>query len=433
MTPPDRPLWKRPLLWAWAFYDFANSAFATTTLAVVFNVYFAKSVVPPEGIRFLGAVLSGPALWSFTVSVSMFVMVLLAPLLGAVADLSGKRKSFLRFFWALGVLSSVGLFWVTPGRVALAVILFSLANMGFAGGNAFYNAYLPDLGPRQSLGAISGFGWAVGYIGGGLCLALDLALIQRPAWFGLSTDQFLPVRASLLSVGLWWGLFGFPIFLFAPAETPGEGRSARAWARLGWSRLLDTARHLARYRNLMIFVLAYALYNDGIETVILTASVVGAELLGLSSGELIQCFLMIQGVAFLGSLLFGALADRWRHKTVILITLAVYTGVILWGARMTSRGEFWVLGVVLGLVLGGSQAASRSLMGLLTPPERSGEFFGFFGVVGKLTAVLGPLVFGLAAQAGGVRRGVLSLLVFFILGGTVLVFVKEPGTPPPAP
>ncbi len=419
--------WRSRKIWAWALYDFANSAFATTVLAVVFNVYFARKVVPPEGLSFLGRQFSGASLWGFTVSFSMLVLLLLAPLLGAVADLSNRKRTFLRIFWLLGVTGSLGLVGVKSGGVLGAVLAFTIANVGFAGANVFYNALLPDLAAKEEMGRVSGFGWAVGYIGGGLCLALNLAMIQRPAWFGIPAFNDWPVRASLFSVGVWWLAFGLPLMLSGPPETGGERRSPAAWARLGWERLRETLRHLGRHRNLALFILAYALYNDGIETVILTASVVGAELLGMYTGELIQCFLMIQGVAFLGALLFGHLADRWRHKTVILLTLGIYVGVVLWAARMTTRAEFWGLGAVLGLVLGGSQAASRSMMGLLTPPERSGEFFGFYGVVGKLTAVLGPFVFGAVGQAAGLRRGILSLLVFFVLGGAVLMLVKESG------
>lgn len=430
MTP--QKIWT-PRVWAWAFYDFANSAFATTVLAVVFNVYFAQTVVPPGGVRWGSWTFTGPTLWSFTASLSMALLFFLAPLLGTVADLSGSKIRFLRFFWTLGSLASVGLFWVRPGSVGLAVGLFTLANMGFAGGNVFYNALLPTLGPRESQGRISGFGWAVGYLGGALCLALNLAMIQRPSWFGLSPEHHVPVRAALLSVGIWWGVFGAPL-LFAPSgETPIPGRSPGAWARLAWTRLGHTFRDLRSYKNLLLFILAYAVYNDGIETIILTASVVGATLLGMPPGELILCFLMIQAVAFLGALGCGFLADRWRNKTVILITLAVYVAVALAASRMTSRTEFWVLGAVLGLVLGGSQAASRSLMSALTPPAQSGEFFGFYGVVGKLTAVAGPFVFGVVSQVAGLRAGILSLLIFFLVGGAILVFVEETAPLRPTP
>lgn len=399
---------------------------------MVFNVYFARRVVPPEGVRVWGVTVAGPALWSFLVSGSMLAMFVLAPLLGAIADLAGRKRAFLRFFWLLGCAGSLGLWTATPGAVWTTAILFAVANIGFAGGNVFYNAFLPGLGSRQDLGRISGFGWAVGYLGGGLCLALNLLMIQRPGLFGLPPGD-APIRAALLSVGVWWLLFGAPIFLATPPDRGGAARPFVEWVRLGWARLADTFRHVRSRKNLFLFVLAYALYNDGIETVILTASVVGAELLGLSTGELIRCFLMIQGVAFAGALLFGYLADRWGHKTVILLTLGVFAAVVVAGSRMTSAATFWALGAVLGLVLGGSQAASRSLMGRLTPPDRTGEFFGFFGVIGKLTAVVGPFVFGLATQAAGLRRGMLALLVFFAAGGAVLSRVRDDEPRPPAP
>jgi UMF1 family MFS transporter len=419
--------WKDRRVWAWAMYDFANSAFATTVLAVVFNVYFARQVVPPEGLRFLGRTVTGVSLWSGLVSFSMLVVFLISPILGAAADHAGRKKRYLALFWAAGVLGCCALFFVKPGRVGLAALSFVLANTGFSGSLAFYNALLPDLSDEKTMGRVSGLGWAVGYIGGGLCLLMNLLMIKRPGLFGLSPAGFLPVRACFLSVGAWWFLFTLPLLLWVP-EPPGAGSAAAlsTWGtvRLGWERLIDTARHVGRYRTLLKFLGAYLVFNDGIETVILMASIVGAQLLGMSQDELILCFLMIQGVAFVGALVFGELADRLGHKASIMLSLGVYVAAILWAhARMSSAREFWILGAVVGTVLGGSQAASRSFMGLLTPPDRSAEFFSFFGVVGKLTAVLGPLVFGVASQAWGLRDGMLSLLTFFFLGGALLAAV----------
>lgn len=422
------PYWKQKKILGWALYDFANSAFATTVLAVIFNVYFVQRVVPPEGWGFLGLRAPGAALWGYTVSLSMLVTFVLAPLLGAAADHVRSKKAFLKWFWLLGVSASAGLFFVTPGRVGLAAGLFLLANIGFAGGNVFYNAFLPELCDRPAMGRVSGLGWAVGYLGGGLCLALNLLMLKSPGLFGLEAGNFLPVRASLLSVGLWWFVFALPFFRWVPEERRADqGAAPTPWAALGlgWKRLRETFGRAREHRNLFKFLAAYVLYNEGIETIILMASVFGAQALGMSQDELVLCFLMIQGVAFAGALIFGRLADHLRHKKTIGLTLAVYMAVIGWAYVMTSSRDFWILGVVVGLVLGGSQAASRSLMGLLTPPDRSAEFFSFYGVVGKLTAVLGPFVFGLASQLGGLRNGVLSLLVFFLAGGALLVFVEE--------
>jgi MFS transporter, UMF1 family len=414
-------------IWAWAMYDFANSAFATTVLSVVFNVYFAKKVVPPEGLLFLGTAWTGTALWSGLVSLSMVFLFGVSPLLGATADLSGRKKPFLFFFWALGCAGSAGLFFAGPGDVLWASACFLTANIGFSGGNVFYNALIIDLATPASMGRASGFGWAVGYLGGGLCLALNLLMVKFPDALGIPTGNDFPIRACFLTVAVWWFVFGLPLFLtrFSRAA-PAPRKEGVSLFKQGWSRLADTARHLGEYRRLLHFLAAYLLYNDGIETVILMASLVGAELLGMRTDELILCFLMIQGVAFIGAMIFGELADRWGHKRSIFLAVGVFAAAVVWGAGMSGKGEFWVLGVVVGLVLGGSQAASRSLMGLLTPAEKSAEFFSFYSLVSKFTAVLGPAVFGLARQFLGIRAAVLSLLVFFITGGFAMIFVKEP-------
>ena len=427
----DAPVVPRRAVAAWALYDFANSGFAATVLAVVFNVYFAQRVVPPEGISIAGHVLRGPFLWGAAVALSTFVIFVLAPLLGAVADLAGRKKSFLAFFWTLGVLATSGLVFVTPGRVGLAMALFGLANIGFAGGNIFYNAFLPELAPPSRQGRVSGLGWAVGYLGSFLCLGLNLLLIRFPEKFFLSPANDEPVRAGLLAVGICWGLFGWPLLVWGPRDRPLDTRSPGTWARRGWARLVRTGKDLGRHRNLLVFMGAFALYNDGIETLILTASLVGAGLLGMTPGELILCFLMIQAVAFAGALLLGRWADRVGSKRVILLTLAVYVGVLLKAYFLESKNEFWALGAVLGFVLGGSQAASRSLMSRLVPPGQTAEFFSFYGIVAKFTAIAGPLVFGVAAQAWGLRAATLSLLPFFVLGGALLTFVRD-GAPPPA-
>jgi len=422
------PFWKNRSIWAWAMYDFANSAFATTVLAVVFNVYFVTRVVPPEGLFVFGLQIPGESLWAYTVSLSMFLIFAMAPVLGAMADYYGKKKVFLTIFWLIGCAATAGLFVVKPGDVWKGIFLFVMGNVGFAGGNVFYNGFLPHLGEREVMGRVSGFGWAVGYAGGGLCLALNLVMINFPGAFGLTAGDEA-VRACFLVVGLWWFLFGLPQLFWLKEEGASKIGEAK-WKALsiGCMRLWDTVRHFRRFSNLGKFLLAYLVYNDGIETIILMASIFGAQALGMAQNDLILCFLMIQGVAFLGSLLFGWSADRFRHKPTLFITLGIYVAVIIWAYVMQTRREFWVLGAIVGLILGGSQAASRSLMGILTPPQKSAEFFAFFSVVGKMTAVLGPLQFGLVTQFWGIRAGILSLLIYFVFGGALLMFVKEPDT-----
>jgi len=328
------PYWKNRTIWSWALYDFANSAFATTILSVIFNVYFATRVVPPEGAILWGARIPGTALWAYTVSFSMLLTFLMMPVLGAWADWAGNKRSLLTFFWLMGCFATVGLSRVGPGDVGKGILFFVIGNMGFAGGNVFYNAFLPELVSEKELGRVSGFGWAVGYVGGGLCLFTNLMMLNFPGAFGLAGEEEA-VRFCFLVVAVWWFLFGLPQRLFvkerAVSRAGGPGRSSAeapraglgtAW-RVGSKRVWHTLCHLREHGNLVKFLAAYLVYNDGIETIILMASLFGAQVLGMTLSELTLCFLMIQGVASLGAWVFGWMADRFKHKPIILITHSV--------------------------------------------------------------------------------------------------------------
>jgi UMF1 family MFS transporter len=251
-----------------------------------------------------------------------------------------------------------------------------------------------------------------------------MIMIQRPELFGLSSgDKTLPVRAGMMLVGLWWFVFSIPTFLWVK-DKPRVSVSTEKTVS-SFRQLASTFRAIRQRPELFQFLLAYVIYDDGVQTVILMASIFGAKALGMSTGQLALCFLMIQFVAFVGALVCGRLADGWSHKKVILSTLTVYIGVIIWGAVMTSQRQFWLLGAIVGLILGGTQAASRSLFALMTPPEKSSEFFAFFSIIGKVGALVGPFVFGLVSQFYGLRAGVASLLFFFIVGGGILLGVIE--------
>lgn len=414
-------------IWSWVFYDFANSAFATSVSAVIFNVYFVQSVVGPAGFQILGIQLEGTALWSFAVSASMLVVLAFAPLLGAIADLSASKKRFLFIFCYAGVISTVLLYWSGPGTIWWSIIFYILANIGMEGSLPFYDAFLLELAPREKMGRLSGLGWALGYVGGVLCLILNLAMIQQPESFGLASSDDIPVRASLVIVGLWWGLFAIPIFLFVRERAvtgPPLGRAD--YLCTGFRRLIETLRSVRQYRQLTRFLIAYLLYNDGIQTVIVMAAVFGATDLNMDTEELILCLIFIQVVAFLGALLFGSLADRIANKLSIQITLIVWIGSVAYAYFITESWQFWILGGFVGLVLGGSQSASRSLFAQFTPRRNSAEFFGFFATTQKSASVLGPVVFGLAvALTGTTRYAIVSIGVFFVLGALILHTVDE--------
>jgi UMF1 family MFS transporter len=418
-------------IFGWAMYDFANSAFATTILAVIFNQYFATVVAGGEkGVRLFGVHLHGASLFTFSVALSMAISAVLAPFLGAVADASASKKRFLMFFCYVAILSTGFLYFVREGNYWRGTFFFIIANIGFAGGNVYYNAFLPEISNDENIGRISGLGWALGYIGGGVLLAINLVMLQYPDWIGFPSGYF-SVQDCFLSVALWWFLFSVPTFIFIKERAQEAGSSFQSnHLREGYRRLRQTLRRVRTFRELTKFLVAYLIYNDGIETIIVMASIFGAEVLGMETGEIILYFLMIQGIAFFGSLIFGVLADVIGNKKAIMISLCVWSFVVIWAFRLgiiwNPKTEYWILGALAAIVMGGSQAASRSLQGIFTPDANSAEFFGFFAVSGKFASVFGPLIYGiLIAITGSVRSGILSVLFFFVVGMAILWAVDE--------
>lgn len=422
---------KRREIFGWAMYDFANSAFATTILAVIFNQYFATVVAGGEkGVELLGFRLHGASFFTFSVSVSMAISAVLSPFLGAVADSSGTKKRFLMIFCYTAILFTGLLFFVHAGDYWMGAIFFIIANIGFAGGNVLYNAFLPEISTDQNIGRISGLGWAWGYIGGGALLAFNLIMLKYPEWLGFPAGYFT-VHHCFLSVAIWWLIFSLPTFMFLREGAYGKlPLSEGSYFRAGTQRLQHTFHRIKTFRELTKFLLAYLIYNDGIETVIIMASIFGAEVLGMKTNELILFFLMVQGIAFVGSLIFGFLADAIGNKRTVILSLGIWSFIVIWAFQLgiiwDPKTEYWILGVLVAIVMGGSQAASRSLQGLFTPDANSAEFFGFFAVSGKFASVFGPLIYGiLIAITGSVKSGILSVLFFFIAGMAILWTVNE--------
>jgi len=413
-------------------YDFANSAFATTILAVIFNQYFAMVVAGGErGVEFLGFHLHGASFFTFSVSVSMAISAVLAPFLGAVADASASKKRFLMAFCYTAILFTGLLYFVHVGNYWRGAIFFIIANIGFAGGNVYYNAFLPEISNDQNIGRISGLGWALGYIGGGVLLAINLIMLKYPDWLGFPVGYFT-VQDCFLSVALWWLIFSLPTFLLLKERSQKVRLSSyeKSYFKEGYRRLQHTFHRIKSFRELTKFLIAYLIYNDGIETVIVMASIFGADVLGMETEELILFFLMIQGIAFFGSLIFGFLADAIGNKKTVMISLAIWALIVIWafwlGIIWDPKTEYWILGILAAIVMGGSQAASRSLQGILTPNENSAEFFGFFAVSGKFASVFGPLIYGiLITLTGSVQSGILSVLLFFVVGMAMLWTVDE--------
>ncbi len=409
----------RPELRAWAMYDWANSAFMATVVAAVFPIYFATVAaadLDPEVASFRFAT---------TTFIALSITAVLSPVLGAVADFAGVKKKMLGAFLALGVVATACMFFVHRGDWLLAAILFAVANIGVTASFVFYDSFLPHIASRDEMDRVSTAGYALGYLGGGLLLAVNTAWIQFPGLFGIAGSE-LAARLSFLSVAVWWVGFAIPLFRTIPEparaleadEQAGENALRAAFARLG-----ETLRELRGYKQALVMMLAFLVYNDGINTIIRMATVYGTEI-GLEQGALITALMLVQFVGIPFAFLFGQLAQRLGTKQSIFLALGVYTGISIFAYGMTTETEFFVLAMLVGMVQGGSQALSRSLFASMVPQHKSSEFFGFFGVFEKFAGIAGPGLFALMILVTGSSRGaILSLIAFFVVGGVLLAMV----------
>jgi UMF1 family MFS transporter len=408
-------------------YDFAASAFQTTIMVAVFPIYYVRVVgadLPPSG--------AGQRLATVN-TVALVFIALLSPSLGAISDYSATKKRFLAGFTILGAGAVAAMFLVQRGDVGLASSLFMVSLIGATGSFVFYEALLPHIARPAEVDRVSSAGYAMGYIGGGLLLALNLAWIQKPDWFGLpsgpglsDSDATLPVRLAFVSVAVWWVLFSIPLFrrIAEPAprievtEYAGQGA-----VRIAWVRLRDTFRELRSFRQAFLMLIAFLIYNDGIQTIIKMATAYGTEI-GIGQSALISAILLVQFVGIPCSFLFGMLAGRIGAKQAIFLGLLAYTAISILGYFMKNATHFFLLAGLVGLVQGGTQALSRSLFASMIPPHKSGEFFGFFSVFEKFAGIFGPLIYaGTIAATGSSRNAILSVIGFFAVGAAVLVFV----------
>jgi UMF1 family MFS transporter len=416
-------------VFGWCMYDWANSAFATTILAAVLPIYFV-SIVPEGGvdITILGITVHAFAtpLWSFSITIAMVIVALSAPVLGAIADYSRAKRQFLIFYTYLGAVFTALLVTVGHGDYLRASLFFIIAIIGFAGGNVFYNAFLPEIAPEGEREYVSGKGFAYGYLGGGLLLILNLLMIQKHAWFGIP-DAAWGARLSFLTVGIWWGLFAIPTFRYVRDRKDKVVKHVQ-YIRHGFKTLGDTFRKMRRFKELVKFLISFLIYNDGVQTVIVMAAIFGREELGFGVSTLIGCLLMVQIIGFPAALFMGRLAQWIGEKRTIYLCLIVYCIIVIYGYFMSEPWEFWVLGFLVGLVQGGSQAISRSLYSSLLPVGHSAEFFGFFAIANRFASIFGPLIFGLvAALTGSIRNAILSVILFFIVGLVILMTVDVEG------
>jgi UMF1 family MFS transporter len=406
--------------WGWAMYDWANSAFATTVMAGFFPVFFKdywNAGLDPVDSTFRLGVAN---------SLASLLIVLLAPLLGAVADRLAWRKAMLLAFALLGSLMTAGLYLVGQGDWQLAMFLYVFALIGFSGSNIFYDSLLPFVSHREDLERTSALGFSLGYLGGGLLLSLNVGMMLRPEWFGLA-DSASAVRCSFLVVTAWWLLFSIPLFLFVEEPDGGASTWSAGVLLAGFRRIWKTLHEVRQLQNVWLFLVAYWLYIDGVDTIVRMAVDYGLSL-GFNQNNLILALLLTQFTGFPSALLFGRLGSRFGSRAGILGGLSIYVLVTVWASLMTTAAEFYFLAVMIGFAQGGVQALSRSLYARMIPAGRSGEFFGFYNMLGKFAAIIGPVMMGwIGALSGNPRTGILSLLVLFLAGAVILMKVKESG------
>jgi UMF1 family MFS transporter len=426
-------------IFGWAMYDWANSAFSTTVGTVFLGPYVASlasaaAKAYPDGFARLGGIAVAPdSFFPYCVSISVGLQVLFLPVLGAIADYSHLRKRLLQVFAILGAVLTMLLFLVTANLWWLGGVLFIGANLAFGAAVVFYNAYLPDIASEDQRDRVSSFGWAMGYLGDGLLLALNLAFFIFHERLGVPTD--LAIRINLASAGVWWLLFSFVTWArLRPRHARRQIPAGKSYASVGFGQLAQTLREMRRFPETLKFLGAYFLYNDGIQTVIAVSSTFAAAPLirgglELDLNTLTVVILIIQFTAFFGALLWGRIAAWIGAKQSIIVSLVIWSAVVIYayfGLKGENRVvEFALLGVVIALVLGGSQAISRSLFAQMIPSGREAEFYSFYEVSDRGTSWLGPLLFGLTNQIfGSLRPAILSLIVFFVVGLAALPFVN---------
>lgn len=395
-------------------YDWANSAFATTVMAAVLPVYYSQVA----GVNLPGN--TATVYWGYTTAGALLITALLAPIMGAIADYSGTKKKLLMTFAALGIFATALLYFVTTGDWLMASVFFILGNIGFATSEVFYNSLLPHIASPEKMDQVSTKGYALGYLGGGILLGINVLMIE------LMSDKILATRLSFVTVSIWWAIFTIPILrnVREPKVKENIGPHINPLTG-GFKRVATTFKELRSYRELFLFLVAFWIYNDGIGTIIKMATIYGVEI-GIDQTTLIGALLMTQFVGIPFSFAFGRLAKYIGTKNSILFGLFVYTMISIGGYFMETALHFWILAFLVGTVQGGTQALSRSLFGSMLPKSKTGEFYGFYGMSSKFAGIIGPLVFAIVSQiAGSSRLSILSLIVFFILGAFLLSRVDE--------
>jgi UMF1 family MFS transporter len=388
----------------WMMYDFANSAFTTIIVTVVYSVYFVNTVVGGDAGL-------GEMLWGRAIGISMTMVALSAPIFGAVADYSRSKKKFLFINCYLTVIFTALLFFVGEGQIARGMIVFIIANFGFNSANVFYDAFLPEITTHENIGKVSGFGWALGYVGGLLALVVSLVIINN-------TD----VRWVFPMISFHFFVFSlFTFFWLKEVQRPSKRTN---YIKTAYRRVYSSLINIRHYPQLLRFLMSYFVYNDAITTVIVFASIYGIQRFGMSTQDMLIYFILAQVTSILGATVFGWLTDKKGVKVSLSISLLIWIVVVFWAYFCGSAFEYYFVGLTAGLAIGSSQSNSRTMLSMLTPKDRQAEFFGFYTLTGRLSSIIGPMLYGwIAHKTGNIRYSILSLFIFFLAGWIALHFV----------
>ncbi|GIK23154.1 MAG: MFS transporter [Ignavibacterium sp.] len=391
----------------WTLFDFANTSFSIVVVTFVYAVYFKKVVAEGKPI--------GDLYWSIGTSLAMIITAIISPVLGAIADYSAGKKRFLLFFTLLCIAATSLLFFIGRGEVFWGVVLFVLANIGFEAGLVFYDSFLPEITEPKNFGRVSGYGFAMGYLGSLATLAIIYPFIQAEM-----------IKESFPVAALFFLIFAIPLFVYLKDNRKIKSEKV-SYFNIGVSRVWNTISNLKNYKNLAIFLLAYFFYIEGVNTIIFFSGNYASTTLGFTESELLIFFLTVQTTAIAGSVILGIIADSIGQKKTIIITLIMWLVTVLFAYLAQDKSSFYIVGLIAGAAMGSSQSTSRSLMSKLTPPEKKTEFFGFYSFFGKSSAIIGPLVFGFVSFISGDQRlAIFSIGIFFLTGLIILLWVNDP-------
>jgi len=406
-------------IWSWALYDFANSPFTTLVITFVYGTYFTQVIASDPII--------GTTLWSRAMTITALVVALCSPILGALADRGGYRKALVLVFTLICVVPTAALYGVLPGQVMTALVLVVVANIAYEFAFVFYNAFLPDIAPSERIGRVSGLGWGLGYMGGLAALGVALVALVQPEtpWFGFSREAGENVRATNLLVAGWFVVFSIPLMLWVREDRSQVSKAGHILTD-AVKQLAGTFGEIRRYQEIVKFLVARFIFNNGLVTIFAFGGIYAAETFGFSLEEVMVFAIALNLAAGVGALLMGHLDDWIGGKRTVVLSLVGLIVATLLAVFATTKLWFWVAGIIIGVCAGPNQAASRSLMGRFVPPRSENEFFGFFAFSGKMTAPLGPLLFGeLTILSGSQRVGVATVLAFFVIGLVLMLAVDE--------